>query len=178
MSENSENTIENGEDFRLFVARILLGSLFLVFGTMLLLQQLPYQCADQQPLLLFGNKISGILSVASSSFVIAAFFIPIRGLLMITTVFLYMFNLSYLGTTGEIYYNFIWWVPALPLCFAPKRMEYILNRYKWFIPLFAIVDAYNNGLHFSALPLYLLYFVSFLPFRSLFVSFNRHFEPR
>lgn len=107
MSENSENTIENGEDFRLFVARILLGSLFLVFGTMLLLQQLPYQCADQQPLLLFGNKISGILSVASSSFVIAAFFIPIRGLLMITTVFLYMFNLSYLGTTGEIYYNFI-----------------------------------------------------------------------
>ena len=30
MSENAENTINNVEDFRLFIARILLGSVFLV----------------------------------------------------------------------------------------------------------------------------------------------------
>lgn len=178
MSENSENTVENVEDFRLFIARILLGSVFLVFGAMMILHQLPYQLTNNTSLLFSGIKISGILSVASSSFVIATFFIPNRRLAIVTTVLLYLFNLSYLGTAGEIYYNFIWWVPILPICFSKERGIHMLRKYKWFIPLFAIVDAYNNGLHISALPVYFLYFIPFLPFNSLFASFNRHFEPR
>ncbi|WP_438946305.1 hypothetical protein [Sediminibacterium sp.] len=178
MSEKSENTIETREDFRLFIARILLGSVFLVFGVMMSLQQLPYQYADQNSLLFLGNKISGLLSVASSCLVIAAFFIPNQYLAISATIFLYLFNLSYLGTEGEIYYSFIWWVPILPLCFSAERAIYILKRYKWFIPLFAMVDAYNNGLHVTAIPIYTLYFIPFLPFNRLFVSFNSHFEPR
>ena len=178
MSEKAEKTIENVEDFRLFIARILLGSVFLVFVIMMLLQQLSYQCADQNPLNFFGNKMSGILSVASSCSVIAAFFIPNRYLTTLTTVLLYLYNLSYLGTGGELFYSFIWWVPILPLCFSAERAIYILKRYRWFIPLFAMVDAYNNGLHLTAIPLYFLYFIPFLPFNRLFVSFNSHFEPR
>lgn len=178
MSEKAEKIIENAEDFRLFIARILLGSVFIVFVIMLILQQLPYQCADQNPMLLKANTISGILSVVSSSLVIAAFFIPTKYLAISTTVLLYLFNLSYLGTEGEVFYSFIWWVPILPLCFSAERSIYLLNRYRWFIPLFAMVDAYNKGLHLSAFPIYLLYFVPFLPFKRLFVSFNSHFEPR
>lgn len=178
MSENAENTINNVEDFRLFIARILLGSVFLVFGAMMMLKQLPYQLTDNDLFLLSGKKMSGILSVASSSFVIAAFFIPSRGLSITATMLLYVFNLSYLGTPGEIFYNFIWWVPVLPLCFSAERSIYILKKYKWMIPLFAAVDMYNNGLHFAAIPLYFLYFIPFLPFQRLFVAFNRHFEPR
>lgn len=178
MLKNAENTIENVEDFKLFIARILLGSVFFVFGAMMILQQLPYQCADLNPLLFNGTKISSILSVVSSSLVIAAFFIPNRYLSILATVFLYLFNLSYLGTAGEIFYSFIWWVPILPLCFSAERSIYILKKYKWFIPLFALVDAYNYGLHATAIPLYMLYFIPFLPFNRLFVSFNSHFEPR
>src|SRR5574343_565999 len=101
MSEKAENTINNVEDFRLFIARILLGSVFLVFGAMMMLKQLPYQLSDNGLFLFYGKKMSGLLSVASSSFVIAAFFIPSKGLAITATVLLYIFNLTYLGTTGE-----------------------------------------------------------------------------
>lgn len=169
---------ESINDFRLFVARIIYGAVFLVMVILMTTGKLPYQLVagpeSWQPNAWFRPFVSTIASTA----VLIGFFIPTQRWCILTSALMLLFNLSYLHMGNNEYYNFIWWVLFIPLCFNPSRMYAMINRNKWLIVLFAALNLLNYGLTWSAIPIYTLYFLAFLPYSGLFDSFNKYYEPR
>ncbi|MDP3394086.1 hypothetical protein [Sediminibacterium sp.] len=178
MTATTDNNLLTTEDFRLFMARIVFGMLFLVMAIQMGLNQMPYQLPLQKSSWYINSWFRPTVSIIASTAVLVGFFIPTRGWSILSTLLMLLFNLSYLALANNAYYNFIWWAILIPFCINPILVFKTINRNKWLVILFAAANWFNYGLNLSAIPVYLLYFLPFLPFKALFDSFNRYYEPR
>lgn len=178
MVKTNEFFEESPDDFRLFIARIIYGAVFLVMVILMIMGKLPYQLLvgpeSWQPFTWFRSSTSILASTA----VLIGFFIPTKRWSLLTSALMLLFNFSFLHMGNNEQYNFIWWVLFIPLCFNPLIVYSIFNRNKWLIILFAALNWLNYGLNWSAIPVYSLYLLAFLPYPKLFDSFNKHYEPR
>jgi len=175
---NSDKNTPLDEDFRLFIARIVYGTLFMVMVIQMGLHQLPYQLPLQQSSWYINDWFRPTISIMASTAVLVGFFIPTRTWSILSAIMMLAFNLSYFELANNAFYNFIWWAILIPFCLKPEYTFKTIQRNKWFVILFAATNWLNYGLNSAAIPVYLLYFLPFLPFKSLFDSFNRYYEPR
>jgi len=178
MSTNFDKNTPLDEDFRLFIARIVFGMLFITMVIQMGLHQLPYQLPLQPSSWYMNNWFRPAISIIASTAVLVGFFIPTRAWSIVTAGLMLTFNFSYFELANNAFYNFIWWAILIPFCLKPSFAFKSIQRNKWLVILFAAANWLNYGLNLSAIPVYLLYFLPFLPFKSLFDSFNRYYEPR
>lgn len=178
MSIYTDKNALTTEDFRLFMARIVFGVLFSIMVVQMGLQQMPYQIKLQQSSWNINNWFRPAISILASTAVLVGFFIPTRAWSILTALLMLLFNISYYELANNAFYNFIWWAILIPFCLNPVLAYKIINRNKWLVILFAVANGISYGLNLEAIPVYLLYFLPFLPFKVLFDSFNRYYEPR
>lgn len=178
MSIDADKNTQHHEDFRLFIARIVYGILFMVMVIQMVLKQMPYQLPLQPSSWYINDWFRPAISIIASTAVLVGFFIPTRAWSIISSIVLLSFNLSYFELANNAFYNFIWWAILIPFCLKPQFAYKTMHRNKWLVILFAAANWLNYGLNLAAIPVYLLYFLPFLPFKSLFDSFNRYYEPR
>lgn len=178
MVKTNEFSDESTDDFRLFIARIIYGAVFLMMVILMITDQLPYQLAPGTESWQPNTWLRPFISTAASTAILIGFFIPTQRWSIFASALMLLFNFSYLHMGNNGYYNFIWWVLFIPLCFKASSVYAIIKKNKWLIILFAVVNWLNYGLNWAAIPVYLLYLLPFLPYPSLFNSFNRYYEPR
>ena len=178
MSINLNTNTPIDEDFKLFIARIVYGMLFLVMVVQMGLHQLPYQLPMQPSSWYINEWFRPAISIIASTVVLVGFFIPTRLWSILSAIIMLAFNFSYFELANNAFYNFIWWAILIPFCLKPMYTYKIIQRNKWFVLLFAAANSLNYGLNLAAMPVYLLYFLPFLPYKTLFDSFNRYYEPR
>lgn len=178
MTNSSVNNLITTEDFRLFIARIVYGMLFFMIVLQMILQHLPYQLPLQSNSWLMYPWIRPTVSIVASTAVLVGFFIPTRAWSTLTAIFMLLFNFCYADLANNSFYNFIWWVLLIPFCLKEQQVYYIINKNKWLIILFAAVNGFSYGFSLVAIPLYILYLLPFLPYKRLFDSFNKYYEPR
>lgn len=178
MSTTIDKNLLATKDFRLFMARIVFGMLFLVMTIQMGLNQMPYQLPLQKSSWDINGWIRPAISIAASTSVLIGFFIPTRSWSILCALLMLLFNLSYFDLANNAFYNFIWWAILIPFCMNPLLVFKTINRNKWLVILFAAANGLNYGLNLAAIPIYFLYLLPFLPFKALFDSFNRYDEPR
>jgi len=178
MSISTDKNAPTTEDFRLFMARIVYGTLFLMMAIQMGLEQLPYQLPLQESSWPMNPWFRPTISIVASTAVLTGFFIPNRGWSIFTALLMLLFNFSYLNLANNAFYNFIWWALLIPFCMNPIWVFKTIDRNKWLVILFAAANWMNYGLNWVSIPVYLLYFLPFLPFKVLFDSFNWYYEPR
>ncbi len=178
MTHSPVNNFVTTEDFRLFIARIIYGTLFFIIVLQMILHQLPYQLPMQNNTWLMYPWIRSTVSITASTAVLVGFFIPSRVWSMISALCMLLFNFCYADLANNAFYNFIWWVLLIPFCLKSPIVYHVMNRNKWLVILFAVANGFSYGINIVALPIYTLYFLPFLPYKWLFDSFNRYYEPR
>jgi hypothetical protein len=174
----TDKNLHTTEDFRLFMARIVFGMLFLVMAIQMGLNHMPYQLTLQKSSWYINGWIRPTISLIASTSVLIGFFIPTRSWSILSALLMLLFNLSYLDLANNAFYNFIWWALLIPFCINPLLVFKTIHRNKWLVILFAAANGINYGFNLAAIPVYFLYFLPFLPFKALFDSFNRYYEPR
>ncbi|OYZ55522.1 MAG: hypothetical protein B7Y11_00180 [Sphingobacteriia bacterium 24-36-13] len=178
MPTSTDQNAPNNEDFRLFMARIVFGVVFLIMVVQMGLHQMPYQLPLEKSSWYINSWFRPTLSILASTAVLVGFFIPTKAWSILTALLMLLFNFSYFELANNAFYNFIWWALLIPFCLNPALVFTLFNRNKWLVILFAAANWLNYGLNIAATPVYLLYFIPFLPFKALFDSFNRYYEPR
>lgn len=174
----AENNTDLNADFRLFIARIIYGSVFIVIVAQMILQQLPYQCMPNPTTWLFKSEWRPAISIIASTTVLIGFFLPSRLWSLLTIVVMYGFNLSYFQLHNHAFYSIIWWILFIPLSLNRDWVAKVYKKSAWMLGIFALVNWSMTGFYWTAIPVYSLYLLPFLPFTALFEAFNHHFEPR
>lgn len=174
----AEKNIATNADFRLFIARIIYGVVFMVMVIQMVLHQLPYQCVPNPSTWLFKSNWRPIMSIVASTTVLIGFFIPSRLWSLITTIVMLGFNLSYFALDQNVHYNLLWWLLFVPLCFNQPALTIWFKILQWGMVILITISWMFTGNLSASIPLYCLYFLPFLPFSVLFDTFNRHYEPR
>lgn len=174
----NNETDYSSADFRLFVARVIYGWIFLVIAILLIGKNLPYQLPLDKGAWLMPSWVRPAISIAASTAILAAFFVPTRIWSAITTLLMIGFSFTYQHVAGNHFNSFGWWALLIPFILPPYTFYHRLRFNRWIIALFGVVHWLTTGLSVPAIPLYTLYFLPFLPYTRLFSAFNRQFEPR
>jgi hypothetical protein len=178
MVKTNESFDKSPTDFRLFIARIIYGTVFLIIVLLMIMGKLPYQLLAGPESWQPHTWFRPLTSILASTAVLIGFFIPSKGWSILTCALMLLFNFSYLHMGNNEQYNFIWWFIFIPLCFKAITIQTMINKNRWLIVLFAFLNWLNYGLNWGGIPVYLLYLLPFLPYIALYNSFNRYYEPR
>ncbi len=78
MSTNFDKNTPLDEDFRLFIARIVFGMLFIIMVIQMGLHQMPYQLPMQPSSWYINQWFRPAISIIASTAILVGFFIPTR----------------------------------------------------------------------------------------------------
>lgn len=180
MEHASSPFISRPTAFRLFLARITAGWLFLVFVILWLTKGLPYHFPDRLPDFVINPEIAFtfslvwvIVSTILLFFLIVPARLPAMILVVCMTVFIQCYRYEGVSLVNPA---FVWvFIPfILPHNWFKKGWQVL----KWILLISLAFHSWYLPLSWKALPGYTLYFIPFIPWERMFVSFIDRFEPK
>lgn len=166
--------------FRLFVARIIAGWLFLIFLFLWVTKALPHHLPEILPTNVIDPELVfaySLIWVLTSTGLLFFLIVPGRLIALILCILMLIFIQSY-RYGGLSLLN-----PAFALVFIPfilpfSRFKKSWQVFKWVLLLSLALHSWFLPLSLKAIPGYSLYLISFIPWERWFQGFNERFEPK
>lgn len=178
MEPSNHPTIQSNYDFRIFMSRLIALWLFGIFVVLWIIKGLPFQLTN---LVSEGSHhvpvAFWLVSVATSTLMLAFFIVPTRGIAFILAILMYTFVQTYVSFELSLLNPALLMV-IIPFLLPNSWLHTSLWILKWALLLTLALHSWLLPLSWKAIPGYSLYLIPFVNWERLFVRFNERFEPK